>query len=118
MFSFVKVKMKIALGSKMSELIACVFKEEEQSSPFQGRRAIIALSALADFMLLLQFSCSYYISTSHGVLGRENNVGMAERCKYAVPCWFKYCHDPEPVSSFLCFCTTEAGIVLLLVKDA
>lgn len=27
-------------------------------------------------------------------------------------------HDPEPVSSFLCFCTTEAGFVLLLVKDA
>lgn len=44
-------KMKIALGSKMSELITGVFKGEEQCS------TIMPLSALANFMLLLHFSC-------------------------------------------------------------
>lgn len=34
MFSLMKAKMKIALGSKIPELTAGVFKEEELSLPF------------------------------------------------------------------------------------
>lgn len=58
MFGLSMAKMKIALGSKMSELITGVFRGEEQYS------TIIPPSALANFMLLLQFSCFYYLSAS------------------------------------------------------
>lgn len=47
MFSLMKAKMKIALGSKIPELTAGVFKEEELSLPF-----LLWLI----FILLLQFS--------------------------------------------------------------
>lgn len=46
-------KMKIASGGKMSELITGVFKGEKQFSTI--------MSALANLLLLLQFSWFYYV---------------------------------------------------------
>lgn len=61
-------KMKIALGSKMSELITGVFRGEKQYS------IIMTLSALANFMLLLHFSCFYYVNIACGILLAGNNL--------------------------------------------
>lgn len=61
-------KMKIALGIKMSEHISSVFKEEKQYSK------IMPLSALANFMLLLHFSCFYYVKVARGILLEGNNL--------------------------------------------
>lgn len=61
-------KMEIALGSKMSELITSGFKGEKQNS------TIMFLSALANFVLLLHFSCFYYVNVAHGILLAGNNL--------------------------------------------
>lgn len=62
MFGLKIAKMKIALGSKMSELITDVFKVEKQYS------TIMPVCALANFVLLFQFSCFYYVSAARGIL--------------------------------------------------
>lgn len=61
-------KMKIALGSKMSELTTSVFKGEKQFS------TIMPFSALTTFMLLLQFSCFHYVNVARGILLAGNNL--------------------------------------------
>lgn len=58
----------MALGSKMSELTTSVFKGGKQCS------TIMPLSALANFMLLLHFSCFYYVNVARGVLLPGNNL--------------------------------------------
>lgn len=68
MFGLNVAKMKIAPGSKMSELITGVFRGEEQYS------TIIPPPALANFVPLLQFICSYYLSAYYGILETGNNL--------------------------------------------
>lgn len=60
--------LKIALGSKMSELITSVFKREKQYS------TRMPLSALANFILLLHFSCFYYVNVACSILVAGNNL--------------------------------------------
>lgn len=107
MFGLNVAKMKIAPGSKMSELITGVFRGEEQYS------TIIPPPALANFVLLLHFSCSYYLSAYYGILEKGNNLFWLQR---GVNMQFKSCkyhREPEPVSWFLCmFHTPERGMVL------
>lgn len=79
---------------------------------------IIPPPALANFVPLLQFICSYYLSAYYGILETGNNLFWLQR---GVNMQFKSCkyhHEPEPVSWFLCmFHTTEIGMVFFLVKE-
>lgn len=61
-------KMKIALGSKMSELITSVFKGGKQCG------IIVPVFALANFMLLLHFSGFYYVNVACGIILAGNNL--------------------------------------------